>query len=373
MQIRPFQAAYPDMRRISSADRFFSTIKEKFGDYWQDDFYRKLSADGVYVCKVERQASTHTGLVVCVDIREYLGGNVKRHEKTLPKKETGRLDQLRDWAAQVKPVTLTYRPVGEIDHLLQECMAGREPLLEVYFVEKNETHRFWNIHDQAIMDRFQRLFAEQVPTAYISDGHHRTASNATMFEHLGAGDPNNPFRWLPCVLFAAQEVDIYDFNRVVEGLGDYTPSSFLAKLTDYFEIRELEEMRKPGEKHELTLFLSERFYSLKWRLSVLQKANDRNVMLDVDLLNDLILKGLLGIKDVRNTARLNYFHQLDDIPRLTARTLGGEERFAFCMYPISIEDFLKVSDADGSLPPKSTWFEPRIRSGLLVRHFELPV
>ncbi|MEO1259160.1 MAG: DUF1015 family protein [Bacteroidota bacterium] len=371
MQIRPFQAAYPDMRRISSADHFFSTIKEKFGEYWQEGFYHQLPGEGVFVCTVDRPANTHTGLVVCVDIREYLEGNIRRHEKTLPKKEIGRLDQLRDWAAQVKPVTLTYRPVKEIDQLLQQCKAGREPLLEVYFAEKNETHRFWNIHDQAIMDRLQRLFARHVPTAYISDGHHRTASNATMFERLGKNDPVNPFQWLPCVLFSTDEVDIYDFNRIVEGLGDFTPSSFLEKLTDYFEVSELDEPRKPRQKHELTLFLSEKCYSLKWYPHIVQIAGNQIVALDVDLLNDHVLNGLLGIADVRNTDRLKYFQQLKNIPNLTTKTLAGEERFAFCMYPVTIEDFLKISDTDGSLPPKSTWFEPRVRSGLLVRRFEL--
>lgn len=372
MQIRPFQAAYPDMRRISSADHFFSTIKEKFGEYWQDGFYQKLSADGVYVCTVERPHRTHIGLVVCVDIREYLAGKIKRHEKTLPKKETGRLDQLRDWAAQVKPVTLTYRPITEIDKLLQSSIVGKAPLIEAFFEKKNEMHRFWNIHDEGVINCLLNIFAEQINIAYISDGHHRTASNAFMFEHFGVDNPDNPFRWLPCVFFPTDQVDIYDFNRMVEGFGELTPASFLDSLKDFFEITTLPKAQKPNRKHELTLFLSGKWYTLKWLPKILQEKNDKPVLLDVDLLNDKILSGLLGIKNVRDTNRLKYFQSLEDIDELTGRTLEGEERFAFCLYPITIEDFLKVSDADGSLPPKSTWFEPRIRSGLLVRWFELP-
>ena len=372
MQIQPFQAVYPDMGLVSSADHFFSTIKEKFNEYWMSGYYRSVPQEGLFACTIERAGRVHTGLVACVDTMEYLSGHIKRHEKTLAASEQEQIHHLLNRSAQVKPVLLTYRQVDEIEEALLAYVANNPHFLEAVFETNDEIHRFWKIQDEELVQYLQRLFRQRVGSAYIADGHHRTSSNALMFKRLGgAGHPDNPFRWLPCALFPDGEMEIYDYNRIIQGLNDCSAASFMARLSRLFEIDVLEYAQKPTQKHELTMYLEREWYRLKWRPEVLAEYQHHPVVLDVSLLNEKVLKDLLEIRDVRTDLRVKYIQGVKTLTVLKEKTLKREERFAFCLYPISMEDFLAVSDVGGELPPKSTWFEPRIRSGLLVRRFEI--
>ena len=372
MQIQPFQAVIPDMELISSADHFFGTVKEKFNDYLASGYYQPLSQQGLFACTIERSERTHTGLVACVDMQAYFAGDIKRHEKTLAASEQEQILQLINKSAHVKPVMLTYRHVDEIENILLSYVANNEYFLETVFETNGETHRFWHIKDETLIRHLQSLFEAHVQSAYISDGHHRISSNALMFKRLGVNNPDNPFRWLPCSLFPTSEIEIFDFNRIIEGMNDFSPASFMAKLSKLFEIDLLEYGQKPSKKHELTMYLDKEWYRLTWRPGILEAHKNEPVILDVSLLNEKVLVEILGITDVRTDLRMKYIQGIKTLGALRERTLKGEERFAFCLYPITIEDFLAISDAGGVLPPKSTWFEPRVRSGLLVRRFDMP-
>ena len=372
MQIEPFRAVIPDMGLISSADHFFGTVKEKFNDYLASGYYQPLPEEGLFACTIERPERTHTGLVACVDMQAYFDGHIKRHEKTLAASEQEQILQLINKKAHVKPVMLTYRHVDEIEELLLNYVANHEHFLETVFETNGETHRFWHIKDQALIQQLQALFVEHVKSVYISDGHHRTSSNALMFKRLGVKNPDNPFRWLPCSLFPTSEVEIFDFNRIIEGMNDFSPASFMAKLSKLFEIDLLEYAQKPSRKHELTMYLDKEWYRLTWRPAILEAHKNDPVILDVSLLNEKVLVEILGITDVRTDLRVKYMQGIKTMAALRERTLKAEERFAFCLYPITIEDFLTISDEGGVLPPKSTWFEPRVRSGLLVQRFDMP-
>lgn len=370
MQIQPFQAYYPDMGLISSADHFFGTVKDKFNDYLDSGYYQVLDQEGLYVCTIERPERTHIGMVACVDMKEYFEGRIKRHEKTLAASEQEQIQQLLRKGAHVKPVMLTYRTVDEIETILLDYVAQNEHFLTAVFETNGETHRFWQIHDPALIARLQNLFREQVEAMYISDGHHRISSNAIMYKRLAMDNPNNSFRWLPCSLFPTAEVEIYDFNRVVEGMNDFSAASFMAKLSRLFEIEVLEFAQKPTRKHELTMYLEREWYRLTWRPEILATHQSDTVILDVILLNEKVLVDILDIRDIRTDLRLKYVSGTKTLAALRERTLKGEERFAFCLFPITIEDFIAVADAEEVLPPKSTWFEPRVRSGMLVQLLE---
>ncbi len=372
MQIQPFQASYPDMGLVSSADHFFGTVKERFNDYVESGYYQMLEEKALFVCTIERPERTHTGLVACVDMKDYFAGHIKRHEKTLAASEQEQIQQLLNKSAHVKPVMLTYQTVDEIEDILLGYAAQHEHFITAVFETNGETHRFWKINDPALIGRLQKLFSEHVGSTYIADGHHRMSSNAIMFRRLGVDNPDNPFRWLPCSLFPTDEVEIYDFNRIVEGMNDFSPASFMARLSGLFEIEVLEYAQKPTRKHELTMYLEREWYRLTWRPEILDSHKDDTVILDVSLLNEKVLVDILGIQDVRTDLRMKYVSGAKTLGALRERTLKGEERFAFCLYPITISDFLAVSDANEVLPPKSTWFEPRVRSGLLVQRFDKP-
>lgn len=373
MHIQPFQAVYPDMELVSSPDHFFSTVKEKFDAYWDSGFYRRLPQEGIYLHRIETPTRTYTGLIACVDIQDYLDGEIKKHEDTLAAYEQEQVHLLLRRSAQVKPVMLTYHGVPDIDAICEEYIQSQRHFLETRFESPAENHRFWEVNNSAIIQQLQEIFREKVPAAYISDGHHRTSSTALMYQRMAKQHvADNPFRWMPCALYSTKEVEIYDFNRIVEGLNDISPVAFMAKLSQMCEVELLPGPARPAAKHELTMFLEREWFRLRWRPEVLEKHKDKPVVLDVSLLNEQVLQGILDIVDVRRDQRVGYHQGTKSIDLLKEKTLGNDERLAFCLYPVSLEDFLTISDEGGTLPPKSTWFEPRIRSGLIVRRFQMP-
>lgn len=371
MHIQPFQAVYPDMGLITSPDHFFSTVKEKFNDYWESGFYHRLPHEGMYIHRISGAGRTFIGLIACMDVNDYMRGEVKKHENTLAASEQKQIHLLLKRSSQVKPIMLTYPNVAEIDKILAAYIKNNDHFLEATFEGTGELHRFWEICDGATVQRLQKIFSEKVPATYIADGHHRTSSTVTMYERHGAENAGNVFRWLPCALYPTSEVEIFDFNRIIQGLNNFSPASFMAKLSKLFEIDVLEEMQKPAKKHELTLFLEQEWYRLAWRPEILEEYKKQPVVLDVSLLNEKVMGDILHIKDVRTDARVKYHQGTKPLSDLRNKTLKGEGRFAFCLFPVTLKDFLAISDAGGTLPPKSTWFEPRIRSGLLVRRFQI--
>ncbi len=373
MHIQPFQAVYPDMELISSADHFFATVKEKFHAYWDSGFYRRLPQEGFYLHRIETASRAFTGLIACVDIQDYLDGEIKRHEETIAASEQEQVHLLLRRSSQVKPIMLTYQPVEEINQLCDAYIQSHPHFLETQFEAAGELHRFWEISEGDLIQRLQAIFRDKVHAAYISDGHHRTSATALMYQRMAKHHAeDNPFRWLPCAFYATSQLEIYDFNRIIEGLNDLTPVAFMAKLSQVCEIELLTGPTRPATKFELTMFLEREWFRLRWRPEVLEKYQGQTAVLDVSILNEQVLQGVLGIADVRRDQRVRYHQGTKGIDLLKEKTLRSEERLAFCLYPVHLDDFLTISDEGGVMPPKSTWFEPRIRSGLIVRRFQMP-
>jgi uncharacterized protein (DUF1015 family) len=369
MHIQPFQAVFPNTELITSADYFFSTVKEQFNDYVESGFFKKTPHEGIYIHRIIARKKTFTGLIACVDIQDYLDGHIKKHENTLADSEQQQMHLLLQRSSQVKPVMLTYRKVDDIQSIIETYANNHTPFLTVHFEAADEYHYFWEIQDGQAIRQLQVLFHEKVPATYIADGHHRTSSAALLYEKQGKMNPNSPFKWLTGAFYATDELEIHDFNRIVEGLSDLTPTVFMAKISQIFEIEVLDEPMKPTRKHELTMYLDREWFRLRWRQHVLDEFKHQPILLDVTLLNEKVIKGILEIKEVRTDARVKYLEGPKGIDTLKEKTLKSEERLAFCLYPVAMQDFLAIADSGGVLPPKSTWFEPRIRSGLLVNQF----
>jgi len=369
MHIQPFQALYPITDLIPSPDYYFSSIKEKFTGYLQAGFYKKMAQEGLYIHSIAAPHRSFMGLIACVDIQDYLGGFVKRHENTLASSEQEQMRQMLLRNAQVKPVMLTYKDQPDIHDLLKKITEAQPPFMEVNFEETGDRHSFWAIGDGQEIKQLQEFFLEKIKLTYIADGHHRSATTARMFQRTGPEKLDNPYRWLVCALYPTSELEIHAYNRIVPGLADLSPTVFMAKLSSVFEVELLKKARAPQQKHELTMLLDNEWYRLHWRTRVLEKFINEPILLDVNLLNHLVLKDILGIPDARTDQRIKYLESPKGLSDLRDKTLKSDERLAFCLFPVSMDDFLAVSEADGVLPPKSTWFEPRIRSGLIVKQY----
>lgn len=368
MNISPFQAIFPNLGLITSNDSFFSTVKTEFRAYYKSGFYQKTAKDGLYVYEISNAQRTFRGIIAAVDLKNYADGKIKIHEQTLAAKEQKHIHLLLERKAMIKPVLLTYNPVRSIDDFIESCLSDQEPLLTLDFDDSGEVHRIWELSDGDQIAALQKLFKKELPFTYIADGHHRSSTSHILSKRKKLLKQEGfELERLLCAFFPASQLEVNDYNRVIEALDEISPTHFLVRLAALFNIEPLEEAAKPTKKHELTFSIHREWYRLKWRSKILDRYKDNKVLLDASLLDELVLNDILGINDVRTDDRIMYVEGPKGLDGIKNLLLKGENRMAFCLSPVDITDLFKVSDLGGVMPPKSTWFEPRMKNGLLVQ------
>ncbi len=367
MIIRPFQAVFPNFDYVTSADAFFDRVKYEYPEFKKNDFFHKAAQEALYIYQIENPQRTYNGLIACVDIQEYLNGNIKKHENTLAVKEQQQMQLMLSRGAIVKPVLLTYHNVSKIEQQLEVAKKDLPLLFETTFASDKTTHRFWEVKDGEQIQRLQELFEQEVAKTYIADGHHRTSTFALMYERMKTKGEAAPYSHLLSAFFPVSELEIHDFNRVVSALDDISLTNFMARLSSLFDIDILKDIRKPQAKHELVMFLNRECYSLRWKASILAEYADQEVVLDANLLNEKVLDNILGITDTRSDDRITYVEGRKGIDTVRIKTNKRENRVGFCLYPVDLSDLITVADRGEAMPPKSTWFEPRIKNGVIVQ------
>lgn len=370
MLIEPFQAFYPQFQRITSPDAFCADAKNAYPEYQRQDLVSKAERPAVYVYQIEEHHRLHTGLIALNAVQEILDGKIKKHEKTLREREQHQMELFLRWGAVLKPVLLTYPAVPAIRDRLLAVTRTKKPLFETHFKKEGQFHRIWMLAESEDIESLQALFKRHVPVTYIADGHHRTSTLALLYENHRHEYPELDFDRLFCAYFATDQLDILDFNRVVAGLNGLSPEIFLERLSEVFQIEAIENPRKPRHKFELKMLLGAEWYRLHWKPDVLARgpqAYGQAVLLDVSLLNELVLHRLLGIGDVRTDVRIQYVEGSKGLKGIRKAVQAGPDRVGFVLHPVLFDDMMQVADAGESLPPKSTFFSPRMKTGLLVK------
>ncbi len=366
MQVSPFRAVYPRKKLITSPDSFFGKVKEEYPVFRKSGFFKQRKQEGMYIYRIDERRRSYTGLLMLASMDDYEQGRIKIHEHTLATKEQRQIQLLLHRRAVVKPVLLTYRAVDAIDKIIKKLLAEKDPSIHYYFEEEDEHHWVWEIKEEKVIARLQQLFSEKVPQAYIADGHHRTAAMALLRSQAEAEGLPPCYDYLLSAFFPTRELDIFEFNRVVINMDAHSPAMLMARLSALAEIEILDTYAPPRQKHEWVLLLNREWFRLKWRKEILQGYGEEEVLLDVSLLNELVLHQILGIEDPRTDARLKYVEGPRGIEAFEQLVNKSEHRLGFVLHPVDIEDFLHIADMGKVLPPKSTWFEPRMRNGLLV-------
>ena len=367
MTIRPFQAVYPNTDYIASNDAFFGTVKEEYVSYKKSGFYIKASQESVYIYRIQTKHRSHTGLVACTDINEYLNGNIKKHENTLSAGEQRQMYMMMNRKSIVKPVLLIHPRVKKLNDLFEKYIKEHEPFYTIHFESENTKHMLWEVSDGDAIEKIQQLFDNKIPETYIADGHHRCSATALLYTRLKKKKKVNPYETILTAFFPEDQLEIYDYNRIVDALEEVSLTQFMAKLSKLFYIDFLEKPAKPKCKHEITMFLNKEWFLLKWKPSVLKKYKNQKIVLDASLLDEKVLKDILGIKDVKTDVRMKYISGIEGLKSLIKKTQKLETRVAFCLYPAQMSDLLTTADEGGVMPPKSTWFEPRMKNGLIVQ------
>jgi uncharacterized protein (DUF1015 family) len=335
---------------------------------------KKMERDGVifqekepcfYVYRQTMNGREQYGLVACVKADDYFKGSIKKHELTRADKEKDRLNHILTTGAQTGPVFLTYRDKGQF--ALLKPVLQKTPIYD-FTAEDGIGHTVWIIDDEASIERLRVSFAS-LPCTYIADGHHRSAAGARAAKARAEANPehkgNEEYSRFLAILFPSTQLCILSYNRLVKDLNGKTAKELLDSLSKICNVEKLPEVAAPQKAKCFSLYLNGEWYSCEFQERFHHKKEPVE-NLDVALLQNLVLRPLLGIEDPRTSQRIDFMGGIRGLGELQSKVDSGECAAAFAMYPTSLDELMEIADADGIMPPKSTWFEPKLRDGLLV-------
>ncbi|HOC40139.1 MAG TPA: DUF1015 family protein [Bacteroidales bacterium] len=348
--------------------RVYEKAKENFLKFIENKWLIPDNEAYFYIYAQTMWGKTQYGIVGCASIDDYFNNVIKKHELTRKDKEEDRMKHVRVTNANVEPVFFAYKSLPELDNLILSYAKEHEPIYD-FTANDGVGHHFWVINEKEINEKIQKLFAE-MPALYVADGHHRTAAAALVGKEKREQHPNytgdEEFNYFMAVAFPDNQLTIIDYNRVVKDLNGLSKDEFLQKLSEFFDIENKgTEEYKPNKLHNFSMYLGGNWYSLTAKKGT-YNDNDPIGVLDVTILSDLVLNNLLGIKDLRTDKRIDFVGGIRGLGELKRRVDSGEMTVAFALYPVSMKQLMDIADSGNIMPPKTTWFEPKLRSGLSI-------
>lgn len=348
--------------------RVYSKATENFEAFQRNGWLVQDKDEHYYIYAQTMNGKTQYGLVVGAYVDDYLNGVIKKHELTRRDKEEDRMKHVRATNANMEPVFFAY-PDNEVLDKLINRYAATEPEYDFIAPIDGFRHQFWVISDPADMQAITAEFAK-MPSLYIADGHHRSAAAALVGAEKARQNPNHrgdeEYNYFMAVCFQASQLTILDYNRVVKDLNGLTADEFLKALSVDFVVEDKgTDAYRPSRLHEFSLYLDGHWFSLVVKPGTFDDADPIGV-LDVDISSRLILDKILGIKDLRSDKRIDFVGGLRGLDELKRRVDSGEMRIALALYPVSMKQIMDIADSGKIMPPKATWFEPKLRSGLVV-------
>lgn len=349
-------------------EKVYNKAAENFAMFRQKGWLKQDDQENYYVYAQTMNGKTQYGLVVCAYVDDYMTGVIKKHELTRRDKEEDRMKHVRVNNANIEPVFFAYPAKEEINRIVKKYTDAK-PVYSFIAELDGFGHDFWIIDQEADIKRITELFAE-MPALYIADGHHRSAAAALVGAEKARQNPNHrgdeEYNYFMAVCFPDDQLTIIDYNRVVKDLNGLTDEQFLAKLSEHFEVEDKgTEIYKPAKLHNFSLYLSGRWYSLTAKEGT-YNDHDPIGVLDVTISSNLILDEILGIKDLRSDKRIDFVGGIRGLGELKKRVDSGEMRVALALYPVSMKQLIDIADSGNIMPPKTTWFEPKLRSGLVI-------
>jgi len=362
----------PEIDLPEDIDHYAQAVYDKARDNFE--MFRKkgwLVADAddfLYIYAQTMNGKTQYGLVGCAAVDDYLNNVIKKHELTRKVKEEDRMKHVRITNANMEPVFFTYPANNEIDTIVGKWVADHQPEYD-FTADDGFGHHFWVINDKAVVEKLISIFST-IPSTYVADGHHRTAAAALVGNEKRQNNPGHKgdeeYNFFLAVHFPDNQLTIIDYNRVVTDLNGMTPAGFLGKLAETFVVEEKgTEIYKPVALHNFSMFLEGKWYSLTAKQGT-YNDHDPIGVLDVTILSNLVLDQLLGIKDLRTSERVDFVGGIRGLGELKKRVDSGEMKAAFALFTVSMKQLIDIADTGNIMPPKTTWFEPKLRSGLVV-------
>lgn len=350
----------PDSVDVHS-QQVYETAKENLENFKQQGVLFRESKPCYYIYQLIMNGRAQTGLVCASSVDDYEKDIIKKHEFTRPEKEQDRINHIKTTGAQTGNVFLAYRNVPEIDAIIDQWKSKQSPVYD-YVADDGIRHTIWVIDDESLIDSITQLFAKKVPHTYIADGHHRAASAAKVRKALTSPSPGADY--FLTTLFPSSQLHIMDYNRVVKDLNGLDTKTFLQKLEPHFIVEPVATAFSPAKLHQFGMYLDGKWYCLTAREG--SYSTDPIGVLDVTILSEKLLAPILGIADQRTDKRIDFVGGIRGLGELEKRVNSGEMAVAFSLHPVSIQQLFDIADSGNVMPPKSTWFEPKLRDGLLT-------
>lgn len=353
---------------IHSEEVYLKSV-DNFNHFQSSGWLAEDTEPRYYIYAQTMDGRTQYGIVGCAATADYENGIIKKHELTRPDKEEDRMVLTRYLNANIEPVFFSYKAVPEIDEIVGTIVA-RVPAEYDFVADDGFGHHFWPVTDRDTNRRLEQLFTEKVPYTYVADGHHRTAAAARIGAEKRAQNPNHTgneeYNFFMAVHFPDNQLKIIDYNRLVKDLHGKTDAEFLAELEKGFEVADMgADIYRPATLHEFSMYLGGHWYRLNARKGT-YNDDDPIGVLDVTILSSQILTPLLGIEDLRTSTRIDFVGGIRGLGELKRRVDSGEMKVAFALYPVSMQQLINIADTGNIMPPKTTWFEPKLRSGLVI-------
>ena len=352
--------------------RVYDKAVENFKAWQAAGWLRRDPKECYYVYAQTMEGRTQYGLVLCAHTDDYASGKIKKHELTRKDKEDDRMVHVRIQNANIEPVFFAYKDNDILNKIVAQTVL-KEP--EYNFIDENNFgHKFWVIDDDKTIDQITRLFCGDVEAFYVADGHHRTAAAARVGAEKRALNPHHTgdeeYNFFMAVCFPESQLKILDYNRVVKDLNGLSSEEFLAALAkDFTVVEKGAEIYHPDHLHNFSMYLDGKWYSLE-ALPGRYDDTDPIGVLDVTILSNLVLDAILGIKDLRTDKRIDFVGGIRGLGELSRRVDSGEMKVAFALYPVSMGQLIDIADTGNIMPPKTTWFEPKLRSGLFIHSLD---
>jgi len=350
----------------------YEKARTNFEMFQANDWLIQDDQESLYIYAQTMNGKTQYGIVGCAAVEDYMNNVIKKHELTRKDKEEDRMKHVRITNANMEPVFFTYPAVAELDEIVAKFVNENTPVYD-FTADDGFGHHFWVIYNSDLIKRIVELFA-QIPATYVADGHHRTAAAALVgnekkklnLNHTG----NEEYNFFLAVHFPDNQLTIIDYNRVVKDLNGLTPTELIEKLALVFDVEDKgTEIYKPTKLHNFSMYMEGRWYSLTAKEGT-YNDNDPIGVLDVTILSNLILDSLLGIKDLRTDKRIDFVGGIRGLGELKKRVDSDEMKIAFALYAVSMQQLIDIADTGNIMPPKTTWFEPKLRSGIVVHKLD---
>jgi len=347
----------------------YDKVVENFNMFKEKKWLMQEETEKFYIYAQTMDGRTQYGIVGCAHIDDYMNNNIKKHELTRKDKEEDRMIHVRITNANVEPVFFSYSANPKIDAIVNKIINEQAPEYD-FVADEGFGHHFWVINDASINKEIAEIFEKEIPALYVADGHHRTAAAALVGGEKRDNNPNHTgneeYNYFMAVIFPDNQLKIIDYNRVIKDLNGLTKEKLITALNETFDVEVMSaDIYTPSKLHEFSMYLDGLWYKLNAKTGT-YNDNDPIGVLDVTILSNLVLDKILGIKDLRTDKRIDFVGGIRGLGELKRRVDNGEMAVAFALYPVSMKQLIDIADTGNIMPPKTTWFEPKLRSGLVI-------